>query len=599
MTDTDTSPRDITTDHETIKAWVENRGGTPAQVSGQADDAGSLYIVEEGEAMEGLDSISWEEFFETFEAEGLAFVYQDRDVGETNEWLYDLIDREEVAERASLETTDVEQSLLDGDVVRSELTETTVIETTVVETDQIESEIVDSETVDSNLVDRETIGREIIGISFEDAPENLVPTFRSEPVEPTAVGGESEHDATTADPTAETGDYDSTTPQDSPVDEPADKTIPDPPVERRSTDREEANRTATSQESMERDATGQQPGDRRASDRRAGQDTEGDHQPADVSTDEPLGDDESTDRQTITETSAEPPADRQYETESMAGLDVGDGVVLNVHDTVRTTTEVFDRKTIESRVVDQEITEADSVESDAIDLQGVEETILESDLIEGEVVTDETGETDAATAEMPSGAIESERTEGDTIHSQFVERRLVETESTEHHQLMCDITDHMLADTVDSRSRVIERAIVDREADEAVMLREPEAGVRATDEQMTAAEESATPTAGADAELASQPGDTGEAGSTGDEAAEMQALTDDEIGKQVVSGTKDVGIVSDVDTDTQTLYVDPEPSLTDRIKATLDWGDTDDDSYLVDADQIEAVDDEVVRISEV
>jgi|AntDeeMetagen285_2_1112576.scaffolds.fasta_scaffold00026_34 hypothetical protein len=596
MSDTDTSPRDITTDHETIREWVENRGGTPAQVTGQTVDAArSLYIVEEGEAMEGLESTSWDEFFETFEAEELAFVYQDRDVGETDEWLYDLIDREEVAERASLETTDVEQSLLDGEVVRSELTETKVIETTVVETDQIESEIVDSEIVESNLVGRETIGREIIGVSFEDAPDDLTPTFRSEPAEPTTVDRGTGHDSTTAD----TGDskYDSTTPQDSPVDEPADKTIPDPPVERRSTDREEANRTATSEESMRRDATGQQPGDRRAADRRADQDTEGEH-PDDASTNQSLGDDASTDRQPVDETTAEPAADRQEDTESTAGLEVGDGVVLNVHDTVRTTTEVFDRKTIESRVVEQEITEADSVESDAIDIQGVEETILESDLIEGEVVTDETGETDASTAGLPGGAITSERTEGDTIHSQFVERRLVETESTEHHQLMCDIADHMLADTVDSRSAVIERAIVDREADEEVMLQEPEAGVRTTDEQISAAEESVTATAGADAELASEPGDTGEAGATGDSATEMQALTDDEIGKQVVSGNKDVGIVSDVDTETQTLYVDPEPSLTDRIKAALDWGDTDDDSYPVGEDQIEAVDDDEIRISE-
>jgi len=505
MSNTDTSPRDITTDHETIREWVEQRGGTPAHVSGTADDtARSLYIVEEGEDMENLESISWDEFFETFEAKELAFVYQDRDVGETDEWLYDLIDRQEVAERASLETTDVEQSLLDGEVVRSELTETKVIETTVVETDRIESEIADSEIVESNPVDRETIAREIIGVSFESAPDDLTPTFRSERAEPTTVDRDTGHDSTTA---------------------------------------------------AERDT---------------GHDS----------------------------TTAEPAADRQHDTESTAGLDVGDGVVLDVHDTVRTTTEVFDRKTIESRVVEQEITEQDAIESDVIDIQGVEETIVESGLIEGEVVTDETGETDTSTAGLPSGAIESERTEGDTIHSQFVERRLVETESTEHHQLMCDIADHMLADTVDSRSAVIERAIVDREAGEEVMLQEPETGVRTTDEQISAAEESATATAGADAELASKPGDSGEAGSTGGSATELQALTGDEIGKQVVSGNKEVGIVSDVDTETQTLYVDPEPSLTDRIKAALDWGDTDDDSYPVDEDQIEAVDDEEIRISE-
>ena len=56
--------------------------------------------------------------------------------------------------------------------------------------------------------------------------------------------------------------------------------------------------------------------------------------------------------------------------------------------------------------------------------------------------------------------------------------------------------------------------------------------------------------------------------------------------------------MSDVDTDTQTLYVDPEPSLTDRIKAAFDWGETD-DSYPVGEEQIESVDDEEIRIAEI
>ncbi|MFW5977945.1 MAG: hypothetical protein ACOCP2_01755 [Halohasta sp.] len=627
MADSTPDPRNITTDHETIREWVEARDGQPAHTTGQVDDdAASLYIVQEDEEMEGLDSLSWDEFFETFEAEELAFVYQDREVGETDEWLYDLVDRAEVAERASLDSSEIEEALLEGEVVESEITETKVIEKTVVETDRIQSEIVDSELVETTEIDRETIGREVIGVTFADAPENLTPRLRSEPAAPTADEGETDHDPTTADPTADPtadeGDAtdDSTTPQDSPVDDPADKTVPDPPVERRSTHREEADRTATSEESMRREATGQQPGERRGSDRQSSDVSGADRGSVDeasteeasadeASTEEASADDASTDRQPVDETTAEPASDRQSETEAV-GLAVGDGVVLDVQDTVRTTTEVFDRKTVESRVVEQEITEEDTVESDAIDIEGIEETLLESDVIEGEVVSDETGED----AGLPTGAITTERTEGDTIRSQFVERRLVETESTDHHRLTADISDTELVDIIEGRSTIVERAIVDREADEEAMLQEPEAGVRTTDEQISAAEESAT-TPAADAELAAEPdGEAGETGATGEtgempateetggarsteETAESKrALTDDEVGKQVVSADEDIGIVSDVDTETQTLYVEPEPSLADRIKAALDWGDTD-DSYPVGEDQIEAVDDDEVRIS--
>jgi len=141
-----------------------------------------------------------------------------------------------------------------------------------------------------------------------------------------------------------------------------------------------------------------------------------------------------------------------------------------------------------------------------------------------------------------------------------------------------------------------------------VMLREPEEGVRTTDEQITAAEETAT-TAGADAEMATEPGgETGEsaadaemstesAGGTGETGVTKTEVTDDEIGKQVVSGNDEVGLVTDVEGDT--LYVDPDPSLTDKIKAALDWGDSDEESYPVEADQVERIDNEEVRIREI
>jgi len=71
----------VTTNHDEIKKWVEARGGHPARVKGTGDDEGSgvLRIDYPGFSGENrLEEISWEEFFETFEASNLAFLYQDQ-----------------------------------------------------------------------------------------------------------------------------------------------------------------------------------------------------------------------------------------------------------------------------------------------------------------------------------------------------------------------------------------------------------------------------------------------------------------------------------------------------------------------------------------
>ena len=70
-----------TTDHNTIRKWVEERGGHPARVRGtnaEGDGGGVLRIDYPGYTGEGeLIEISWEEFFETFDANDLAFLHQD------------------------------------------------------------------------------------------------------------------------------------------------------------------------------------------------------------------------------------------------------------------------------------------------------------------------------------------------------------------------------------------------------------------------------------------------------------------------------------------------------------------------------------------
>jgi hypothetical protein len=69
-----------TTDHDEIRRWVEERGGCPAHVkaTGGDGDPGILRIDYTGfSGEESLEQISWDEWFDAFEENDLAFLYQD------------------------------------------------------------------------------------------------------------------------------------------------------------------------------------------------------------------------------------------------------------------------------------------------------------------------------------------------------------------------------------------------------------------------------------------------------------------------------------------------------------------------------------------
>jgi hypothetical protein len=69
-----------TTDHNTIRQWVEGHDGKPATVKGTGkgeEEVGLLRINFPGGAEDSLEDISWDEFFEKFEESKLAFLYQD------------------------------------------------------------------------------------------------------------------------------------------------------------------------------------------------------------------------------------------------------------------------------------------------------------------------------------------------------------------------------------------------------------------------------------------------------------------------------------------------------------------------------------------
>ena len=68
-----------TTDHNQIRKWIEQRGGTPTVVKGtEGKDGEGILRVDFAEPDEKLEPISWDGFFKTFDDRKLAFLHQDK-----------------------------------------------------------------------------------------------------------------------------------------------------------------------------------------------------------------------------------------------------------------------------------------------------------------------------------------------------------------------------------------------------------------------------------------------------------------------------------------------------------------------------------------
>ena len=99
-----TSNAKTTTDHDEIRRWVEEHGGRPAAVRGTGDDndPGVLRIDFPGGAGEDeLEPISWDRWFEKFDENGLAFMYQERQSSGEDSTFFKLVSRETAQRDAS------------------------------------------------------------------------------------------------------------------------------------------------------------------------------------------------------------------------------------------------------------------------------------------------------------------------------------------------------------------------------------------------------------------------------------------------------------------------------------------------------------------
>jgi sporulation protein YlmC with PRC-barrel domain len=60
---------------------------------------------------------------------------------------------------------------------------------------------------------------------------------------------------------------------------------------------------------------------------------------------------------------------------------------------------------------------------------------------------------------------------------------------------------------------------------------------------------------------------------------------------------EEIGVVTEVDTDEQVAYVEPDPSISEAIVQGLGYGDADDDDIEVPAESVETVTDTELRVT--
>ncbi|QCW03873.1 hypothetical protein [Natrinema pallidum] len=255
---------------------------------------------------------------------------------------------------------------------------------------------------------------------------------------------------------------------------------------------------------------------------------------------------------------------------------VGDDTIeVAVDETRLDTIEEIERYIVESRIIDIDIEQDQEMERDVVEtdiqLESVQRSILESDVLRSSVAADDVLEREV---------IQSQRTEGDAVRSELIERRTVEEELDERRRLVYVFEESELLESEVVGSEVLDGEIIDIEEYDRLEAGEMETGAMGD-------ESTASPESEAGVGSTNEPAD-----------ASPIELSHHEQGKDVVDESgQQIGMVAAVEG--QTAYVDPEPGLTDRLKARLDWGGHGDEDYPVDSSQIlEITDDAIVVRSE-
>jgi glutathione synthase/RimK-type ligase-like ATP-grasp enzyme len=90
------STTNTTTDHDEIRRWVEEHDGAPAIVKGTEDSKGGGVLRVDfpgGAGEDTLEHVDWERWFEEFERNDLAFLYQEQKADGSDSTFFKLVSR--------------------------------------------------------------------------------------------------------------------------------------------------------------------------------------------------------------------------------------------------------------------------------------------------------------------------------------------------------------------------------------------------------------------------------------------------------------------------------------------------------------------------
>jgi hypothetical protein len=89
------SQTNTTTDHDEIRRWVEEHDGTPAIVRDTREGGSGVLRIDfpGGAGEDQLEPVSWDEWFEVLDRNGLAFLYQEQKSGGGDSTFFKLVRR--------------------------------------------------------------------------------------------------------------------------------------------------------------------------------------------------------------------------------------------------------------------------------------------------------------------------------------------------------------------------------------------------------------------------------------------------------------------------------------------------------------------------
>jgi len=84
-----------TINHEEIRRWVEARDGVPVSAKGVDEDGDEIALLRISFRDDpALKRISWDEFFERFEDDDLAFLYQEQTADGKRSRFFKMVERD-------------------------------------------------------------------------------------------------------------------------------------------------------------------------------------------------------------------------------------------------------------------------------------------------------------------------------------------------------------------------------------------------------------------------------------------------------------------------------------------------------------------------